>query len=75
VAFAKILRSEISWNENFMGHKGVSFSVVQLLDGTGWRWEIDFGDGKSKTGVTRASRAAAIKLAEQDIDRVLKDEK
>jgi len=57
-----------------MEYKGVTFSVVQLLDGTGWRWEINFGDGKSKTGVTRASRVAAIKLAEQDIDRVLKDE-
>jgi hypothetical protein len=29
---------------------------------------------KIKAGVTRASRAAAIKLAEQDIDRVLKDQ-
>jgi hypothetical protein len=58
-----------------MEYKGVTFSVVQLLDDTGWRWEIDFGDGKSKAGVTRASRAAAIKLAEQDIDRFLRDEK
>jgi hypothetical protein len=58
-----------------MEYKGVTFSVVQLLDDTGWRWEIDFGGGKSKAGVTRASRAAAIKLAEQDIDRFLRDEK
>jgi hypothetical protein len=58
-----------------MEYKGVTFSVVQLLDATGWRWEIDFGDGKSKAGVTRASRGAAIKLAEQDIDRFLRDEK
>jgi hypothetical protein len=57
-----------------MEYKGVTFSVVQLLDDTGWRWEIDFGDGKIKAGVTRASRAAAIKFAEQDIDRALKDE-
>lgn len=58
-----------------MEYKGVAFSVVQLLDSTGWRWEIDFGDGESRAGVTRASRAAAIKLAKQDIDRVLRDEK
>ena len=70
MASAKVVRSE-----DFMEYKGVYFSVVQLLDDTEWRWEINFGDGKSKAGVTRASRAAAIKLAEQDIDRVLKDEK
>ena len=58
-----------------MEYKGVTFSIVQLLDSNGWRWEINFGDGKIKTGVTRASRAAAIRLAEQDIDRVLRDEK
>jgi len=58
-----------------MEYRGVEFSVVQLLDGTGWRWEITFGDGKSKTGVTRASRAAAIKLAQYDIDRFLKNTK
>jgi hypothetical protein len=58
-----------------MEYRGVEFSVVQLLDGTGWRWEITLGDGKSKIGVTRASRAAAIKLAQNDIDRFLKDTK
>ena len=34
-----------------------------------------FADGKSKSGVTQISRAAAIKLAEYEIDRVLKDRK
>jgi hypothetical protein len=58
-----------------MEYKGVRFSVVHLLEGAGWRWEIELRDGKSKTGVTRASRAAAIKLAEHDIDRLLKEEK
>jgi len=57
-----------------MEYKGVRFSVVRLLDGAGWRWEIEFGDGKRKTGVTRASRAAAIRLAEHNIDRVLREE-
>jgi hypothetical protein len=58
-----------------MEYKGVEYSVVQLTDDTGWRWEIRFNDGRSKTGVTPASRAAAIKLAEYEIDRVLKDRK
>jgi hypothetical protein len=58
-----------------MEHKGVEYSVVQLTDDAGWRWEIRFGDGKSKTGVTPISRAAAIKLAEYEIDRMLKDGK
>ncbi len=55
-----------------MEHKGVEYSVVQLTDDTGWRWEVRFDDGKSKSGTTRVSRALAIKLAETEIDRVLK---
>jgi hypothetical protein len=45
-----------------MQYKEVEYSVVQLTDDAGWRWEIRFGDGKRKTGVTPASRAAAIRL-------------
>jgi hypothetical protein len=56
-----------------MEYKGVEYSVVQLTDGSGWRWEVRFGDGKHKTGVTPISRAAAIKLAEYEIDRARKD--
>jgi hypothetical protein len=58
-----------------MEHKGAEYSVVQLTDGTGWRWEISFADGQRKTGVNRASRAMAIKEAEYEIDRTLKDGK
>ena len=58
-----------------MEHKGVEYSVVQLTDDTGWRWEVRFDKGKSKSGTTRVSRALAIKLAETEIDRVLKDRK
>jgi hypothetical protein len=58
-----------------MEYKGVEYSVVQLTDGSGWRWEVRFGDGKHKTGVTPISRAAAITLAEYEIDRALKDRK
>ena len=54
-----------------MEYKGVEYSVVQLTDDTGWRWEVRFDDGKSKSGITRVSRALAIKLAEIEIDRVL----
>jgi hypothetical protein len=58
-----------------MEYKGVEYSVVQLIEGTGWRWEVRFGEGKNRSGVTAISRAAAIKLAEHEIDRVLKDRK
>jgi len=58
-----------------MEHKGVEYAVVQLVDETGWRWEVRFGGGKNKSGVTPISRAVAIKIAEQDIDRILKDDK
>ena len=57
-----------------MEHKGVEYSVVRLTDG-GWRWEAKFGDGKYKSGVTRVSRASAIKIAKYEIDRVVKDKK
>jgi hypothetical protein len=58
-----------------MEYKGVEYSVVQLTDGSGWRWEVRFDDGKNRSGVTPVSRALAIKLAENEIDRVLKDRK
>jgi hypothetical protein len=57
-----------------MEHKGVEYSVVQLTDGSGWRWEVKFGDGKNKSGV-RVRREAAIKIAQYEIDRVVKDKK
>jgi hypothetical protein len=56
-------------------HKGVEYSVVQLTADAGWRWEFKLADGKSKSGVTAISRAAAIKIAEYEIDRALKDSK
>jgi len=58
-----------------MEYKGVEYSVVQLVEGTSWRWEVKFGDGKEKSGVTPISRPAAIKLAQLEIDRALKDRK
>jgi hypothetical protein len=61
--------------KNFMEYKGVEYSVVQLLEGSGWRWEVRFADGKIKSGVTPVSRAVAIKQAEQEINRILKDGK
>ena len=58
-----------------MEYKGVEYSVVQLLEGIGWRWEVRFGDGKKKTGATPVSRAVAIKQAKSLIDDVLGDTK
>jgi hypothetical protein len=58
-----------------MEHKGVEYTVVQMADGTGWRWEIKLGDDKNKSGATPVGRAFAIKLAEYEIDRVIKDNK
>jgi hypothetical protein len=55
-----------------MEHKGVEYTVMQMADGKGWRWEITFG-GKIKSGVTPTSRATAIKVAEHWIDRSMKD--
>jgi hypothetical protein len=55
-----------------MEYKGVEYAVVQLIEG-GWRWELRFSDGKNKAGVTPVSRAVAIKQAEYEIDRALKD--
>jgi hypothetical protein len=58
-----------------MEHKGVEYSVVRLSDGNQWRWEAKFADGKSKSGVTRVSRALAIKFAKIEIERIVKDKK
>jgi hypothetical protein len=54
-----------------MEYKGVKYSVVQLTDGIGWRWEIRFDDAKDKSGSTPVSRAVAIKQAKREIDRIL----
>jgi hypothetical protein len=66
-AFASVVMQR-----NLMEYRGVEYSVVQLTDGSGWRWEFRFGDGRSKTGISPVSRAAAIRLAEYEIDRMLK---
>jgi hypothetical protein len=58
--------------ENLMEYKGVEYSVVQLTEGLGWRWDVRLDDGKNKSGVTPVSRAVAIKQAEYEIDRALK---
>jgi hypothetical protein len=60
---------------DLMQYKGAEYSVIQLIDDVGWRWVVRFGDGKHKIGVTPISRAAAIKLAECEIDRAHKDMK
>jgi hypothetical protein len=61
--------------EMSLEHKGVEYTVVQMVDGTGWRWEVRFGGSKNKSGVTPISRAAARKIAEHEIDRIVRDDK
>jgi len=56
-----------------MEYKGLEYTVVQTVDGSGWRWEVEFGAGKTKSGVTPVSRAAAVNVAKYEIDRVIKD--
>ena len=63
-----------SCGRNLVEYKGIEYSVVQLLEG-GWRYEIRFGGGLRKSGVTAVNRATAIKLAKYEIDRILKDRK
>src|SRR3981189_3191250 len=50
--------------------KRCSAAVVQLIDGSGWRWEVKLANGKTDP-VTPISRASAIGIAEYEIDRVL----
>jgi hypothetical protein len=56
-----------------MDYRGLQYSVVRLVERGGWRWEVNFGEGKTKSGVTVLGRAAAIKIAEAEIDRFLKN--
>jgi len=57
-----------------MEYRGVEYTVVQLLEG-GWRWEIDLGGGKRKSGETPSGRAFAIKIAQAEIDQLIKNRK
>jgi hypothetical protein len=55
-----------------MEYRGAEYTVVQLTDDMGWRWEVRYDDGKHKSGSTPVSRAVAIKQAKQEIERILK---
>lgn len=57
-----------------MEYRGMEYTVVQLLEG-GWRWEINLADGKRKSGETRGSRDFAIKIAQAEIDHLIKNRK
>jgi hypothetical protein len=46
-----------------MEYRGVEYSVVRLVERGSWRWEVSFGEGKKKSGVTVLGRTAAIKIA------------
>src|SRR5229473_7486830 len=75
VHFTKRPSQTLLCGGNPMEHRGVEYSVVQLPEGNRWRWEVRFGDGKTKTGVTPVSRAVAIKQAKSAIDHFLRDTK
>jgi hypothetical protein len=53
-------------------YRGKNYSVVQSPE-RDWKWSIDF-EGQNKSGKAR-SRQAAIKEAEQEIDRALAPKK
>jgi len=57
-----------------MEYRGVEYSVVQLPEGNRWRWEVRFGDGKTKTGVNTGKSCGAIKQAKSAIDHFLGNE-
>jgi hypothetical protein len=57
-----------------MEYRGVQYAIIQLLQGR-WRWEIDFGDGKRKSGETPTSQAVAIKIVHAEIDHFIKNRK
>jgi hypothetical protein len=71
----KITSAKANRKKSHAAATRVEYSVVQLTDDTGWRWEVRFADGKRKSGVTRGSRESAINIAEYEIDRTLKDHK
>jgi hypothetical protein len=53
-----------------MEHKGVPYQVVQTANPTGWRWTVEFDDGRTRTG-TSFSRGNAIFTAIRAIEKVL----
>jgi hypothetical protein len=67
MAFANVIPAE----DIFMKYRGVEYSVVQMINDSGWQWKVTLSDGRIKVGISRASRAAAIKSAQQQIDKAL----
>ena len=65
--FANVIPAE----DIFMKYRGVEYSVVQMINDSGWQWKVTLSDGRTKVGISRASRAAAIKSAQQQIDKAL----
>jgi hypothetical protein len=53
-----------------MEHKGVQYQVVQTANPTGWKWTVELGNGRTKTGDT-FSRVNGIRLALLAIDRAV----
>jgi hypothetical protein len=54
-----------------MEHKGIQYQVVQTANPTGWKWTIQLGNGRIRTGASY-SRGNAIFHAVRAIDKATK---
>ncbi len=54
-----------------MEHKGISYSVVQTANPTGWKWTIEL-PGKPPRSGRSANRTTALRMAKIAIDRAIK---
>jgi hypothetical protein len=57
-----------------MEYRGIQYQVVQTANPTGFKWTVDLGDGRIRTGQSFAMKAAIVD-AERKIDRALKEKK
>jgi hypothetical protein len=54
-----------------MEHRGIQYQVVQTANPTGWKWTIELGEGRTKTG-SSFSKGNAIFRAVRAIDKAIK---
>jgi hypothetical protein len=57
-----------------MEYRGIQYHVVQTANPTGFKWTVQLGDGRIRTGQSFAMKAAIVD-AERKIDRALKEKK
>jgi len=54
-----------------MEHKGLTFSVVQTANPTGWKWIVQLDERRTKTG-SAPTRVQAVRRATLAIDNAIK---